>query len=177
MLYLYSHQVVKLAARIKILCVLTLLSFTSHAEQSADEHELRAAIVYRLLQASSWNDLDSKQIKVCVFGTGKNASALSQLDKLKLGPDKQLYIAPSPQSELDQCHVFVIGRSLEKPFPNTLTDRYVICNSCDKNQHLSTIDLFIHGDQVRYAINLAVAKKIGVHFRSEALKYALKVKQ
>lgn len=153
---------------------LLLTTNTSHA-QPAEESDLRAAIIFRLLQFSQWQLIDNAQINLCIYANGKGTQSFSPLHNQILHNDARIHIRQLKSLEIQQCDVIVIGSEQEFELGKAHINTFVVCNNCKKNIKHAAINLFRSDDKLKYNINRTIANSNGIHFRSAVLKSAQRI--
>lgn len=158
-----------------LLAVSASQSVLADSEPQLKESKVRAAILYRLLQASRWTFNQEHLLTICELGNGDHAMAIRQLNEAPFGKNRTISIRSidGDSTNTQKCDVIVIGPNEPSPLPNELSEHYLICNDCDQSKNHSAVNLYLFRDQVRYDINRTVASQAGVHFQSDALRLAL----
>lgn len=150
-------------------CALTLSSFANSPQRN--ESDVRAAVVYRLLQLSTWSGFENSDVQVCELGNGVHSNALRALEKRRLGKASQINISQRSSKDLNNCQVVIVGPEREKLISTQNPNIFVICNDCEENKDLAVIDVCLRDERVRYKINQSIAANMGIRFNSNAFRY------
>ncbi|WP_370980252.1 YfiR family protein [Agaribacterium sp. ZY112] len=152
-----------------LLCALFSNSGVTWA--GVNDSELRATIVYRLLQFSSWKGQVPGQTRICVIGSKSlHRELLSISQHVKKGFDVKQVNVPPPSS----CDIIVAGPKAQKLKLADIQRKFLICSSC-KSEELAAIHLYRFGNKIQFNINRKIADTRGIHFKSSVLKAASKV--
>ena len=171
--------------RSKLLSRLAALAFALPGAagwaETADEHELKAAYIYRFAQFTTWPNPPAGEFNFCIQGDHPIGAGLSKLQ------GKTLQSVPVSVRRVDSaeaagaCHVLFLH--LDKPkelaeWMAALHSRPVLVVSDSPNafQERATIVFAMEPNRVTFRINLTEARDSGLALSGQMLKLAQEVR-
>ena len=163
------------AAALLILC--WSASTYSQTPQIAKEEDIRAVVVHNLLRFSRWEGTSDNQVNICSEGNGAVTQALKNLSSARAGGSGIKYtVQENDTRDKNRCDVLVIGPEREVAIKESIGPDFVICNGCEINRESAAVEvILINKKKIGYNLNINIAAKSGIQFRSEIIRLANKV--
>ena len=167
-------------------CCMFLVYFPAQTigaeSKEIEESQLRAAIIVGILRYTRWVDPVGDNINVCALGESDSTAYLKRVSSRPIIHGKAINVIdiPAPvDGKADQslCQVLLVGEevSVSNAQIEMFKESLVICNGCELAPELSTIRIKKSNDRIVFEVNLDVAKKNGLVFRSALLELAAQV--
>jgi hypothetical protein len=155
---------------------------------TAQEPQLRAAVILGVLRFTSWSHHDSseKYLDVCTIGEPIAEPALLPISKLRKVANQTLLVRNldgKKDVKIDSCDVLVYGAGSKKASLSLSlqhTDAHpvlTICDGCKLSTAATTIRLIQLGGRIGFEVNLDNANKQGLILSSSLLELASEVRR
>jgi len=154
---------------------------------TAQEPQLRAAVILGVIRFTTWPYQDTKEniLNVCTFGEPVAKSALLPISRSQKVANKTLFVRSIQVNLKDvfaSCDVIVYGSGANADFSLTLLHAaahsvLIICDGCESDESVATVRLIQRNNRIAFEIDLGLAKKQGIKFSSSLLELASEVHQ
>jgi hypothetical protein len=155
---------------------------------TAQEPQLRAAVILGVLRFTSWSHHDGseKYLDVCTVGDPVAAPTLLLVSKLHKVVNKTLLVRNldgKKNIKIDSCDVLVFGAgsrkvSLSLGMQHTAAHPVLtICDGCKLPDAATTIKLIQIGNRIGFEVNLENANIHGINLSSSLLELASEVRR
>lgn len=171
-----------------VITVFILSASPAHAAPSGPE--LRAAVIVAILRFTSWQSVippsEVSEIRLCTVGQPRSAPYLQQASGVQKVAGHVLIVDDLPDFDIGggECHALVIGpQPLGFDFARLLAQAdtqslLTICDGCrGANAADTIIQLELHKQRVKFAVNLVKARASGVKLDAQLLELASVVRQ
>ena len=173
--------------RSSILCVVLFLLVASISRAqggSADEYEIRAAMLFNLTRYIEWpaakNDAAHKDFLICLLGSDPLGASLDSLLHNKTVGTRPVVLRHVNSAELaSDCHILYVGSGGDKlkNFARAAADLQKagvlsISERANANNSQQIVGLPIVDQHIRIDVNLPAAQRSGLIFSSKVLHLA-----
>jgi hypothetical protein len=148
----------------------------------ADQHELRAAMVYNIARFVQWPRaaLTSANFRLCTVGSGAETDAMTALEGKPLGDQTVAVQAVRRDSELSGCQLIYITADdavrLSSISEQLIANRAAALTISDAPSFIALggiVQLVTVNNRQRFRINQALAEKNGLSISAKLLQLAL----
>jgi len=169
-----------------LLCISTVSSDPTVKPITAQEPQLRAAVILGIVRFSSWpnQDVGEKFLNVCTLGNPIAGQGLMPISKSYKVADKTLVIHVLVNyKKTDSCDVIIYGQDLNvldfsRSLQRTAAQPILtICDGCKTLDTETTIKLIQRNNRIGFEVNLGNANKQGIIISSSLLELASEVRR
>ena len=155
------------------------VSYRQASAQAVGAAELKAAFLFNFTKFSDWPDLPAgSPLTICVLGDQAVTRTLTGLVRGQRVDDRQLDVVKiRADDSVDHCHVLFVA-ALETTTASLLLDtasKLPILTVSDREGFATAtglIELFVEGDRMRFAVNVAAVQRSKVRVSSRLLQMA-----
>mgnify|MGYP001828900211 CR=1 FL=1 len=150
---------------------------------TAQEPQLRAAVILGIIRFTSWpDDTNKASLNICAIGKPSSEPVLQNISR-SAEHNINIRSLRSKENNLDNCNIIIFGPGIKKPDHVGILQRIhklpvlSICDDCNYKNHGADVTLVQQKNRIGFKIDLVSAKSHGISLSSSLLELALEVQQ
>jgi hypothetical protein len=163
---------------VSVLALISATGISSAQAQSLEEHDAKAAFVFKLVNFVQWPSESSHDLVIGFIGADATSDSLQHLASGKLVNGKGIVVRRlSRDGDLKACQVIYVGASESKNLALVLdrlrgTNVLTVGESDGFSHHGGVVNLLLSGGRIRFEVNPHAAERAHLQISSRLLSLA-----
>ncbi len=164
-----------------LLCWLFSANHVSLAQvDQPSEYRLKVAFLYNFAIYTEWPSLRHAAFHLCIHGEDPFGEHLQHLQQKKVNDRKILIQYTKGIEDLFDCQIVFITRSVSDDLENIINSLdgkpiLTISDSSGSDRRGVALNMTVKEGKITFVANVTVAKKAGLNFKSQLLRFASEV--